>query len=213
MTEAAVRKIFDDPVQASAGARIVSQLGVEYTPELRSKADVPGKHEITLLVVAMGALNKKAMRQLLAMGASPDRRSSGGESPMSLAAGAEDQEFLQVLLHAGGNPNLRKRGDEPISFVAVSQRRWKNLAILVDNGADLNATDVAGNTVLHYLGRLGEFGPIPALIERGANFRKGDRGGVTLGDLVLSSRVNPASPQGAARERVRELLVARGGMR
>lgn len=213
MTEATVRQIFDDRLQTEAGVRIVNQLEVEDSPELRRNIDTPGKQEITLLVVALGARNKNAMRQLLAMGANPNQRSSKGESPVALSAGADDVDFVRILMAAGGNPNLRNTRQEPVTFTAVSQRRWPNLAVLLENGADMNATDAGGNTILHDCAQLGEFGPIPAMIDRGANFLKTNQNGVTLGDLVMRSRVNPASPQGVAREKVRELLRARGGLR
>ena len=213
MTEADIPKIFDDREQIEAGVQIVRGLDVSDTPTLRQKVDSPGKQGVTLLVVAMGARNKTAMRRLLVMGASPNQRTPDGESPVLLAAGADDREFIETLLRAGGNPNVRNVRNEPALFTAATQRRWNNLYYMVDNGADVNATDIGGNTILHYCAQVGQFEPIPALIERGANFQKANNHGRTLGDLVLSSRVNPASAQGAMREKVRQILLARGAIR
>ncbi len=211
ITEAKVREIFDDRSLVDAGTCIVNQLDIADTPELRHKIDTPGKQEMTLLVIAMSARNTRALRQLLTMGANPNQRSSQGESPVALAAGADDVELVRILMAGGGNANLRNARMEPVLFTAAIQRRWPNLAVLLEYGADMNATDAGGNTILHYCAQLGEFAPIPAMMDRGANFNKVNGNGLTLADLVARSRVNPASAQGIARERVREILKAKGG--
>ena len=212
MTTDDIRAIFSDRDQIEAGDRILARRDLADTSELRRKVNDPGKQHMSLLAVAMINRNKEAMRQLLAMGADPNRRTPDGESAVDLAAGADDPEFLQIVLRGGGNPNIRNATNEPATFTAASQRRWQNLYFMIDRGADLGARDPGGNTILLYCAKLDEFEPIPTLIDRGADYLSANGNGVRLADVVKSSRLNPGSPRGIARERVRQLLAARGAI-
>jgi hypothetical protein len=104
----------------------------------------PGLHDALL------NNRRKAFEDLLRAGADPNELAADGTSVMHLAARHQDSWWLEALLAKGANANLRhaRSGVRPI-MDAVQTHRDTNIDLLLRGGADVNATNNAGETALH----------------------------------------------------------------
>jgi ankyrin repeat protein len=132
-----------------------------------------GREGMTLVVYAMMNRRKDCLRVLLTHGWNPNQntRLSKDElqmQPVGLAAGGEDSELLTLLFDHGGDPNSRFN-DKPALFAAINQDRYDHMRLLLDRGANINATDGDGDTVMQVLAYTNQFEQIAYLIKRGAD--------------------------------------------
>lgn len=169
-----------------------------------------GRQGMTLLLWAMRSQKKDSLRALLKLKADPNQKLDNRDGPVTIAAGAPDSEVLTILLDHGGDPNARNRLDNPAIDEAIDRSLWRNYDMLVERGADPGAVDRSGATPLVRLAQLNQFLDVERLLNRGINLNTANRRGRTLGWYVENSPVDPAHPQGQARERVRAALKARG---
>lgn len=171
--------------------------------------DARGEGDITPLLFAMLKKDPLALEIIAENGANPNLASPAGDSPVSLAAGADDIRYIQVLLNHRGDPNTRDL-TTPITFIARSQGRLPTLRLLLDKGADINATDGSGDTLILKAAYQTEYPLILELLERGADHTKPGSGNITLAWVVQTRKLDPKSPLAAQREKVIDALKARG---
>ncbi len=185
-----------------------------------------GKEDLTPLVWAMMAKNKKAFKCLLEHGADPNVQTTKGLSPISLEAGSspislaarveDDTQWLEMVLQHGANPNLVNPTDEILSgkrtpiFNAIGSRNIANLKLLIDAGADLNHQDGNGNTPMMYAAGHNWFDTVYRLLDEGADFRIKDKYGYDLAYETIDSSVDPEHELGRWREKVIEFLENEG---
>ena len=102
----------------------------------------------TALMWAVGQEHPEAVRALVEHGADVNARSNGGFTPLLFAAQQGDLDSARILVAAGANVNDATPDGSALMVASVSG--YEALAIfLVDKGADPNAADPSGITVLH----------------------------------------------------------------
>lgn len=125
-----------------------------------------------------------------------------GATPLMRAAKAADVDLMRVLLDGGANPSLSLRNQTTTMMVALGGRGaraltpespiFQAIALCLDRGADVNAVNASGETLLHQgVGRGDAF--VRLLAERGAKLDAKDKQGRTPLDVALG-----VAPAGAA---------------
>lgn len=134
-------------------------------------------------------------------------------SALELSLGATSPAFLRALLDAGVDPDARVRdGALPAIFEALNARGVEGLKLLVERGADVNARDSLGGTVLvdalcgFYLDEAAY------LLDHHADPRAVNRLGVsfpyTLAHLLAGEQAHPPTAEKLAS--LRDRVVAMG---
>ncbi len=148
---------------------------------------------------------------LLDNGANPNIQPIGHQNVMDLAAMAKDPEFLDAAIKAGGDVNLVSRfdGTTPI-FSAIIGRDLRNIEQLVSHGADLNFQDPTGKTPLIAAADINGFDMVYYLLTRGADPTLRTRTGQTVLFSIKNNRIDPKSEGFRWRQKVIDLLKAKG---
>src|SRR2546423_2904408 len=147
----------------------------------------------------------QAVATLLSCGANPNYN-NGQLNSFALLRASNDGtvSLLRTLLDAGGNPNGSDFRGNPIIFELLNGRYPKGDArervrLLLDRGADVNSSlpqsahFSPGYTLLLSLTWLGQFEPVGYtdaldLLERGADFKRSDRYGMTVVKMLAEQR-------------------------
>lgn len=192
-------------------ARAIQQNRLIEVGELAKRVELNRFYEadMTPLIWAMLVGREEAFVLLLKAGANPNLKDHDNIQPVALAAGAKDDNpYLKLLLQHGGNPNSTQRS-EPAVHVAYDFDYYKNVLLLLDAGADINARDRDGNTILISAGYQDEFGRAMDLINRGADINAASAGGGIAFEVQEST---PKAGSKASKEQVqlKRLLMERG---
>jgi ankyrin repeat protein len=134
-----------------------------------------------------------------------DASLGNGATPLMRAAKATDVPLMRQLLDGGADPSLAMQNGTTTLMVAMGGRGARTLTpavpvfqavqLLLERGADVNATNPAGETLLHQgVGRGDEF--IRLLAAHGAKLDVRDKSGRTPLDVALGV---PAAPAPAGR--------------
>lgn len=136
---------------ASVARRLSSGVSANYV--LRYGG--PPGASASLLHIAVEAGQIEVVKLLLASGADPNIRDSGGRTPLTWVVGFTDAnlqtraDILRVLLEASANPNISDaEGKTPLAR-ASAFGKMDMLAQLLQAGADPNLQDKNGNSALH----------------------------------------------------------------
>jgi hypothetical protein len=169
---------------------------------------------MTLLLYAMMNRRKAAMQVLLKHHTNPNQNTHVGENklqvqPVGIAAASEDAEILKILLDHGGSPNSRYN-DEPAVFAAIKGNHFDHMRLLLDRGADINAPNGYGETLMMALANGNQFEQIAYLIRRGADVHKPDSHGATLAFSVQDAYVSSTLPEYQQQQLVKKLLTEQG---
>ncbi|PTB39045.1 hypothetical protein M441DRAFT_145221 [Trichoderma asperellum CBS 433.97] len=109
---------------------------------------------------------------------------NGVSSPLSLASGRGHSRIVRLLLRAGASPEFITPGKiTPLFLAAISNSSSAAAAVeaLLNHGANIQATDEDGKTVLSYtLRQQGRLRIFDLLVSRGANLDVRDNLGRTL---------------------------------
>lgn len=83
---------------------------------------------------------------------------------------ADDLGAIKKLLNEGVDPNSRRESDNRLPLMhATLHGKAKVVELLIDNGADVNGSDIVGNTCLMTAAFLGAVDTVQALISGGAD--------------------------------------------
>jgi hypothetical protein len=165
----------------------------------------------TPLLWAVLCGNTTGVEHLLKMGADPNYRNGGKASATLAASYVENGDVLKSLLRYHGNPN----SDDGYSHTAldaaiilgIDKGRWNNYYTLLNSGADINYEypKNSGLTVGTYAASLEQFSKVAELLDRGYG-----KNLIEVGALAQNSRLDPGSSQSKWREKVIDMLKARG---
>lgn len=166
-----------------------------------------GASNATPLIWAMRDIN--GFKKLLELGANPNVIFGDGGNVMRWAAEREDESFLVAALERGGNPNIvAGQFERTPLFAAIGKNTF---GVLLDAGADINARDSYGSTVLlTAAGRL-RYDIVYDLLLRGADYNIKNNFGKELVDRIASDgpRMNPKGKMTPWLEKVVIWLEAR----
>ncbi|KAK4238231.1 ankyrin repeat-containing domain protein [Achaetomium macrosporum] len=134
------------------------------------------------------ASSEDIARLLLQHGAAIDACDISGETPLHTAVKDGRYTAVEVLLDNGANPNnCSASGETPLWLVRLGDL-W-TLDRLIRGGADINARDVRGQSLLHKASRRGTGDFVLGLLDRGADLEARDADGQTpLFGAVLGAR-------------------------
>ncbi|MDP2596395.1 ankyrin repeat domain-containing protein [Alteromonas stellipolaris] len=151
------------------------------------KYEPKSNRRVTPLMFAVVEQDPTLLLNLLKAGADPNYKpTSYGESPITLAAEFADSSILALLLENGGNPNSFGRVGMTAIAIAIIADRWDNMKTLVEKGANVNLFDDLSNrsVPLIMLAEDGHYKEALYLIEKGADVKKVEQGGNTIGHVL-----------------------------
>ena len=119
-------------------------------------------------------------RLLIESGANVNAQPStdGHPTPLSLASRWGHLEIVRMLLENGADHNLQYSDETPL-IIAWKSGRFEVAELLLKYVADINASDIKGDTVLHLASRRGDQKGARQLLEHGANVHVRNRQGKT----------------------------------
>ena len=135
-----------------------------------ANVNATGYEDTSVLAWTMQCRNYKGIERLLDLGASPNYKMDGGDSPTWLAAGSSDHHFLPLMLEHGGNPNIWSGADSAL-MIAIEQGRDENINLLIKAGVDLNAHNAVGFSAADAALAIGRLDYVCKLLENGYSFQ------------------------------------------
>ncbi|WP_400257858.1 ankyrin repeat domain-containing protein [Serratia nevei] len=182
----------------------------------------PGEHDMTLLFFALATSthdNATSERlqiatELVKAGADPlQPRPNGGASPAEWMAKLDNGIWLKALLDGGLSPDARGKVDElPIIFQTSKARNSETLKVLVAHGANLEARDILGQTVVMDAFRYSSFDNVKYLLNNGANPNPINKRGVSLVEMV-SKEIKNSKEGGEYNDEcltIKKMMIERG---
>jgi TonB family protein len=140
------------------------------------------KPGVTPLMKAAANADTNSIKSILSSSKDVDAADSSGWTALMYAAASSHSEPVQLLLAAGADPNRKSLiGDTPLMASAISRLFDEDLAMA---GANVNAQNSAGTTVLMILAAKGEADEVAAALKAGSNSRLRDAKGRTAVDYV-----------------------------
>ncbi len=136
----------------------------------------------TALVYACANNNLDLVKHLIEHGAPVDSCTSKNETGISMACSHDHADTIQTLLEAKANPNTIINNERLSVFMWACEKGSVRLVkSLMDYGADLNLSDIHGNTALSLASRNGHNLIIKLLAEKEVNLDQvNDRGETAL---------------------------------
>ncbi len=134
-------------------AEAIKKKDIEKAKQLAEKLpdiDAPGTENYTLLAFAVADTNIPAIKMLMALGADPSTElgSQGQNGSVAyLAMWRKTTEALKAMLEAGMDTEIQ-RGSSTLIYDVPTLEDNDSLRLLVEFGADVNARDRLGQTVL-----------------------------------------------------------------
>lgn len=137
-----------------------------------SKVDFcPGKDRESPLYIASFLGHPKVVEILLTHGANPNLANVDGETPLHAAAFQGNPEIIRMLIVAGAKVNPFGASESPLHSVIShnsGDHAYTAAVALLDAGADINAVDTLGRSVLYVSIWENESKVASVLLEKGA---------------------------------------------
>ena len=136
----------------------------------------------TVLSWAARSANEAATRSLLEQGADISHASRFGSTALHYAAGARLPDCILPLLQAGANANTPNVCllETPLHVAALRHDDPERFLMpLMSYGADINACDHEGSSVLAFAVQAGHCCSAEYLLAQGADVHRPDKGGLT----------------------------------
>lgn len=139
-----------------------------------------GKDGATPLLWILSQSQKPtSIQELIKLGANPNRISKNGYSPVYFSAEMDvpkTTELLEILLKNGGNPNISNPIKKtPVVINALHSHNNRNVMLLMDYGADINAVDDNGESLLVNAAILNQHDLMKNLMQRGVTITDKDK--------------------------------------
>jgi len=125
-----------------------SETTVRLLLELGFDKDASNCFGQTAFYIAVMNNDKAVVRQLLKVGADPDK-DSGGWTPLHVAARNGDVDLVQLLIEQGVVKHAQDGGGCTSLHIAAEHGDVNVARLLLEHGADTEAQDNCGNTPLH----------------------------------------------------------------
>ena len=185
-------------------------VGIRQAIDRGASVNGRGRGGITPLLYAMSQQKIAAMKALVAAGADPLADAPGlMESPLGTAAASSNPALLRALLDAGCDPATVSERAAPLLILSIDAGRPDNVRLLIEAGADIDTSDVAGNSALVEAFFNMEYDLMYWLLERGADPRRSKRNVAAM----LTDELGRVKPGSESEMRIRsliDLLQARG---
>ncbi|MGV3614652.1 MAG: ankyrin repeat domain-containing protein [Fimbriimonas sp.] len=141
------------PTETFAVSALVWAAMVEKVDVLRflmGAGAAPGEDAGALMVEAAAQDSREMLDLLLAAGAPVDAKGEEGDTALIVAARLGHLETIHFLFLHGANPNLpNDQGETPLHAAIKDLRNpWELTDLLLQSGADIDAVDHEGRTVL-----------------------------------------------------------------
>ncbi|UXK08876.1 hypothetical protein N5094_01105 [Shewanella putrefaciens] len=189
----APEEFFNEPnvIELALAALNNNEKKVEELMQQGIDINYQGKDGMTPLLWVLGQQNKQGFNLLLRLGADPNMPVDTGGSVMTFAAGADDPVYLQMALANGGDPNYFHRSRKhSLIFDTISPGRIEHIKLLVKHGADINATDALGDVPIMTAASLNQYDIVYFLLEQGADFKRANRWGKTIKDVIENNSIS-----------------------
>ncbi|MBU2625027.1 MAG: ankyrin repeat domain-containing protein [candidate division Zixibacteria bacterium] len=172
---------------------------VQYLAE--NGADVNGRDTQwgqTVLMYACWSGHIAIARYLVGQGADVNMKSTGGNTPLSVAFSHGHRSVALFLIDAGASPDVPGQDGEILLMGAIVARDWDIAKHVLEKGCNVNAADNSGKTVLMYAADIGVLDIGTGLVEKGAHLNARDSTGRTAlmyaAQAYVGSRFTESSP-------------------
>ena len=138
---------------------------IDFLLQQKVNVDIPNADGGTALIAAADYGKAEAAKELLDHGAKVDSQNGEGNTALMLSVG---QSTLEAVLQ--GKPNLEIKNKKGMTalMMAANRNDLGQVHTLVDAGADINATDLRGETALTIGGDIGNTDMVQLLTSKGA---------------------------------------------
>jgi ankyrin repeat protein len=139
-------------------------------PPRQAQGNITVTPGATPLFRAIRSHDLVVVRLLMEKGANPSVKTKDGSTPLMVAAGL----------------GARRGGDEEVTEAEGRADPIEAIKLFLQAGADINATNIAGNTAMHYAAQTGANRIVELLADRGAKLDVKNKDGKTPLDLALA---------------------------
>lgn len=157
--------------------------------------NIAGHDGETALLVATERRNLKMVSTLLKAGAHPD--GAPDRAPLTIAVGFPDLSIAKILISGGADPN-GKMSSQPALYRLALIGSADGVALLLSAGARVDEPDDFDTPPSFAAAGAENWRIVRMLLDHGASLSKANKGGFTIGIYAHRSRMNKASPDGAA---------------
>lgn len=177
----------------------------------------PGKQGVVPFLYFIVTNNSSAMVRLCKLNARFDYqlpRALGPKFPEDIGwiAANPDTRMLEAMLNAGLDPNMKTPGDGSFLYFTLNPFNKPAFELLLHHGANINAQDSLGRTVLHDAVFQESYDLAAFLVDRGANPLLRTNTGRTVPDLLRrkKERVGKDSPIEREINQLLDYLASKG---
>jgi ankyrin repeat protein len=160
---------------------------VKFLVEKGAEVNAENRYYQTPLMMASERGQTDIVKLLIERGANVDAKNMDGLTPLIMTirgrvpygaeVNAKDRtDILKPLIEHGANVHTKGRDGFTPLIIAIGHRQVNSIKLLIEKGADVNAKDDHGNTVLM---AASQAETIKLLIEKGADVNAKDEDGVT----------------------------------